>query len=92
VLVIGADSSPTHFSLAIRCRFHRGLEIGEFFHSGVSSSRSDSVLALLGGQRVSVGPVQAARVGEAGQARLGRFQNEARLGRLGWATQKMEKG
>jgi hypothetical protein len=30
VLVIGADSSPTDFSIEIRCCFRRGLEIGEF--------------------------------------------------------------
>jgi hypothetical protein len=34
----------------------------------------------------------ASRIGEARQAQLGQFQNEARLGRLGWATQKMENG
>jgi hypothetical protein len=83
--------------------FHRGLEIGEFFHGGVLRSRLGSVSASRGGHRVSVGLVQAtrwlcwaaaraARVGEAGHARLGRFRNEARLGRLGWVTQKMEKG
>jgi hypothetical protein len=31
VLVIGVDSSPMRFSIAIPCCFHRGLEIGEFF-------------------------------------------------------------
>jgi hypothetical protein len=58
--MIGADSSPTHFSVKIRCHFHQGLEIEKIFPGGISSSSSDSASSSWGGWRVSVGPVQAA--------------------------------
>jgi hypothetical protein len=60
VLVIDADSSPTHFSVKIRCHFCRGLEIGEIFLGGVSSSSLDSASLPRGGRRASIGLVQAA--------------------------------
>jgi hypothetical protein len=40
----------------------------------------------------SAGPLLGHARVRSGLARLGRLQSEARLGRLGWAARKMEKG
>jgi hypothetical protein len=55
---------------------------------GIGRAGVGRVLAL----SASLAATQAARIGEAGQARLGRFQSKVRLGWLGWAARKMEKG
>jgi hypothetical protein len=79
----------------------QGLE-GEFFSSAVMSWDSIrtvkmmesgwALLASLGrAHQNPLRPPHWPHAREAGQAWLGRFQSEVRLGWLGWAAQKMEK-